>query len=802
MVPALAVADELRDRGARVVFVGTRGRAEEDLVPRAGYPIEFLSVTGIDRRNPLRAAAAAARAARAVPAAALLLRRLGADVVLGGGGYVAGPVGLAAALLRKPLVLTEADSRLGFANRLLAPYARRVCLAFPLAGRVGTRYVVTGRPVPRSVVVTDRGGARARLGVPADARCLLVFGGSLGARSLNLAAVDAFAATDEPAVVHVSGRRDHAEVAARLEAAGQPAHYRLFEYLDSLADPLAAADLVLARAGGSIFEIAAAGRPAVLVPYPHASAGHQSSNARWMADAGAAVVVPDAELDPVRLGRVVEELFADPVRLGAMATAAGALARPDAAARVADEVLPGAAGSPWSGRRLHFLGIGGAGMSGLALVAAKLGAEVSGCDRAESPYMRELREAGIEPQIGHDAGHAVPGVELVASSAIADHEPELVAARERGVPAHRRAALLAEIAGLRRVIAIAGAHGKTTTTAMTAAALEGCGLDPSYLVGAELRLADGMRVSNARWGGGEWIVVEADESDRSFLALSPEVAVVTSVELDHHATYASELELAEAFQQFLERLPETGTAAVWEHAGLSAPGGRTTITYGLGDGASVQARAVERAGAGMRFELLRDGAPVTTVSLPVPGQHNVLNALGALAAAEAAGCPLDRAAAALASFRPAARRFEPVGEANGALIFDDYAHHPTEVEATMRAARALEPKRLVAAFQPHLYSRTLHLHREFGRALALADVVVVLDVYGAREQPTGELEGVTGKLVADAAADHAGGRQVWWLPTIEDARAMLARHLEPGDLLVTLGAGDVDRLARGLAESR
>jgi UDP-N-acetylmuramate--alanine ligase len=489
-----------------------------------------------------------------------------------------------------------------------------------------------------------------------------------------------------------------------------------------------------------------------------------------------------------------------------MARAARALARPDAAARVADEVLPAGGARAWRGRRLHFLGIGGAGMSGLALIAARLGADVSGCDRAESPYMRELREAGIEPQIGHDPAHAVEGAELVASSAVADDEPELAAARERGVPVHRRAALLAEIAALRRVVAVAGAHGKTTTTAMAAAALDGCGLDPSYLVGAELRTADGGRASNARWGEGEWIVVEADESDRSFLALSPEVAVVTSVELDHHATYASELELIEAFEEFLARLPEHGAAAVWEHAGLRAPAGRTTVIYGLGDGASLQARAVERAGTGMRFELYRDGAAVASVTLPVPGEHNVLNALGALAAAEAVGCPLDRAAGALAGFRPAARRFEPVGEvdgkAGGALVFDDYAHHPTEVEATLRAARALEPRRLLAAFQPHLYSRTQHLHREFGRALALADVVVVLDVYAARERPTGELEGVTGKLVADAAADHAGGRTVWWLPEIEDARAMLARHLEPGDLLVTLGAGDVDRLARALVEGR
>src|SRR5262245_24216513 len=421
VVPALAVADELRDRGARVVFVGTRGRAEEDLVPRADYEIEFLDLTGIDRRNPLRAVAAVGRAAGAVPRAVSLLRRHRADAVLGGGGYVAGPVGVAAAVLRKPLVLTEADSRLGLANWALAPYARRVCLAFPLAGRTGAKYVVTGRPVRRDIGQADRSGARARFGVEGEAPCLIVFGGSLGARSLNLAAVEAFAPAVGLTVVHISGRRDHHDVAARLEAAGHPAHYHLFEYLESLAEPLAASDLVLARAGGSVFEIAAAGRPAVLVPYPHASADHQTSNARWLADAGAATVIADAELDPGRLRQLVAELVGDHARLEEMSAAARALARPDAAARVADELMgSGSAGRPWEGRRLHILGIGGAGMSGLALVAERLGAEVSGCDRAETPYMDELREAGIEPQIGHDPAHARPGVELVASTAIPD----------------------------------------------------------------------------------------------------------------------------------------------------------------------------------------------------------------------------------------------------------------------------------------------------------------------------------------------------------------------------------------------
>ena len=261
---------------------------------------------------------------------------MGADAVLGGGGYVAGPVGLAAVARRTPLVLTEADSHLGLANRLLAPFARRVCLAFPIPGRDGERYVVTGRPIPREIVEADRDTARERLGVPPGARACWCSAAVSGARSLNLAAVDALRDSDA-FVVHITGRRDFAEVQARLGDA-QP-NYRVLEYLDSLADPLAAGDLVVARAGGSIFEIAAAGRPAILVPYPAATADHQTGNARWMADAGAAVVLPDSDLTAERLRGEVQELLGDPKRLEQMSASSRSLARPDAAARIADEVM-------------------------------------------------------------------------------------------------------------------------------------------------------------------------------------------------------------------------------------------------------------------------------------------------------------------------------------------------------------------------------------------------------------------------------------------------------------------------------
>ena len=445
---------------------------------------------------------------------------------------------------------------------------------------------------------------------------------------------------------------------------------------------------------------------------------------------------------------------------------------------------------PLTGRSLHFVGIGGAGMSGLALVSHALGARVTGSDRSDSPYCARLRDAGIEPAIGHAAANVPQGAEIVVSTAIPDDNPELAAARAAGAAVLHRGDLLAELSRMKRTIAVAGTHGKTTTAAMAAHVLREAGREPAFLIGGELRAA----ATNAGWGDGEWAVIEADESDRSFLKLAREVAVVTNVELEHHATYRTLGELERAFGEFL-------APAVVRVLGadVALPGANGAVTFGLEEG-SLRAERLELHPWGSRFQV--DGA---AVELRVPGRHNVLNALAALGACRAAGLAPADAAPALAGFTGAARRFEEQGRTpSGALVYDDYAHHPTEVRATLEAARLLRPGRLVACFQPHLFSRTRRLAREFGRALALADVVVVLDVYPARERPE-DFPGVGGLLVAGAAADAAGGRPVWWLPRMEDAERMLRAELGEGDLLVTLGAGDVDLLARTLvapAEAR
>jgi UDP-N-acetylmuramate--alanine ligase len=428
--------------------------------------------------------------------------------------------------------------------------------------------------------------------------------------------------------------------------------------------------------------------------------------------------------------------------------------------------------SPWSERELHFIAIGGAGMSGLALVCAELGARVSGSDRAESSYLRRVREAGIEALVGHDAAAVPAGAEVVVSSAIAESNPELARARERGQRVIRRGELLAELCAQRRLIAVAGAHGKTTTAGMLAWMLP----DAGFFLGGELPgSAPDQQPANSRLGSGEWVIAEADESDASFLELQPEVAVITNVELDHHARWSSRAELVDAFGRF-------------------AAGARALAL--LADPALDPIAGAQQL---IRFDAESPGPPLR---LSVPGAHNQLNARAALAAAELAGLGAQPGLVErLGAFPGIGRRQEYKGTRNGARIYDDYAHHPTEVAATLAALRELGPRRLIAVFQPHLYSRTKALAGRFGAALAAADEVAVLDVYPAREQPVGELAGVSGLDVARAAADHAGGRPVWWLGEAANVAPALGPRLREGDLLVTVGAGDVFRVADELVGS-
>jgi UDP-N-acetylmuramate--alanine ligase len=428
-------------------------------------------------------------------------------------------------------------------------------------------------------------------------------------------------------------------------------------------------------------------------------------------------------------------------------------------------------------------------MSGLAELLLSYPLEISGCDLADSDTVRRLGTLGITVSRGHEPSHAENADLLVITSAMAEDNAEIAAARARGIPVIRRAEMLGEIMRLKQGIAVAGTHGKTTTTSLIGSILTEAKFDPTILVGGRAHYLG----TNARLGSGEWLVAEADEFDRSFLELTPVLAVVTNVEADHLDCYRDLDEIQAAFAEFAGRVPFYGTVFVGiDDAGASEllPRiSRRIVTFGLSPQAAVRAKDLDLSPSGARFTVASDdGRFEGDVTLPLPGLHNVRNALAALAVARELSIPLSTAASALAKFDGVARRFETKGERGGVLVVDDYAHHPTEISATLAAARQVySRRRLVALFQPHLYSRTRDFAREFGRALNAADVALVTEIYPSREAP---IPGVSGLDVVQAA-QAVGHRQAVFLPRREDVVPALERSLLPGDLLLTMGAGDV-----------
>ncbi|MCE7082268.1 UDP-N-acetylmuramate--L-alanine ligase [Streptomyces sp. ST2-7A] len=444
--------------------------------------------------------------------------------------------------------------------------------------------------------------------------------------------------------------------------------------------------------------------------------------------------------------------------------------------------------------RPHFIGIGGAGMSGIARILAQRGVRVAGSDARESGTAEALRELGATVHIGHAAGHLAPDADcVVVSSAIREENPELAAARERGVPVLHRAEALARVMEGRRALAVAGTHGKTTTTSMLAVALRTMGLEPGYAIGGDLAGPG----TNAESGGGEWFVAEADESDRSFLHYAPDVAIILNAELDHHANYASIEEIYESFLAFADRIRPGGTLVVDADepgareltARLRARGtGPRLVTCGEAPDADVRVLRVLPKGLASEVTVLLDGTELS-FAVNVPGRHYAHNAVAALAAGVAAGLPAADLAGALGSYTGVARRLQVRGEEAGVRVIDSYAHHPTEMTADLRALRdAAEGGRVLVVYQPHLFSRTRELGTEMGEALALADRSLVLDIYPAREDP---LPGITSELVvASAASAGADVRHA----DAADIPATVADLARPGDLVVTMGAGDVTDL--------
>ncbi len=443
-------------------------------------------------------------------------------------------------------------------------------------------------------------------------------------------------------------------------------------------------------------------------------------------------------------------------------------------------------------RPIHFVGIAGAGMSALAELFLRRGVAITGCD-ANPDSAADLQRLGVVVE-AHNPAHVDSARALVVTSAMPKNHPELVRARELGIPVIRRAEALGEVTAGRELVGIAGTHGKTTTTVMTATALAAAGRDPTALVGGRVATWEG----NLLAGGDRLYVVEADEYDRSFLALTPTVAVVTNIEADHLDIYADLADIVGAFSQFVRGARNIVLCADDVGANsLPTPSATEVVRYGFHNAdARLVARGLESRNGGSAFDVVFDDELLGRVSLAVPGRHNVLNALAAIGSGLALGADFAAMARGLASFAGAERRFQRLGEIGGVCVVDDYAHHPTEIAATLSAARAAYPeRRIIAAFQPHLYSRTRDFAREFGASLAAADSVFLTEIYPAREQP---VEGVTSTLIVEALT-AAGGALAWRGERSALAEALLA-GVRNGDLVLTIGAGDITKTGPELLE--
>jgi UDP-N-acetylmuramate--alanine ligase len=440
-------------------------------------------------------------------------------------------------------------------------------------------------------------------------------------------------------------------------------------------------------------------------------------------------------------------------------------------------------------KKLHFVGIGGIGMSGLAEILMDQGFTITGSDRAANDNTERLEGLGASVYIGHDAGNVEPDVDvLVYSSAIPPDNPEILLAQHRKIPVIRRAEMLAEVMRLKYGIGIAGTHGKTTTTSMVSLVLMEGGVDPTVIVGGRLR---GLAGSNARMGKGEFIVVEADEYDRSFLSITPTIAVLTTLETDHLDCYRDLEDIKSAFLQFVNKVPFYGFVVLC----LDEPAlqdimpkiKKKIITYGLNGQADLQAVDIVHRLNKTKFLVLHSGQELGEIELQIPGKHNVQNALAAIAVGLELHVPFDRVKTGIEKFTGVFRRWEVKAEVGEIMVVDDYAHHPTEIKATLAGVKAGWRRRVICVFQPHLYSRTRDFYDEFGRSFFNADVLVLTDVYPAREEP---IQGVSGELIANAAKE-LGHKQVHYVPDKKAIPKFLMAMKQPGDIIITMGAGDI-----------
>jgi UDP-N-acetylmuramate--L-alanine ligase/undecaprenyldiphospho-muramoylpentapeptide beta-N-acetylglucosaminyltransferase/UDP-N-acetylenolpyruvoylglucosamine reductase len=819
----VAVAEMLRLRGHRVMLLVSGKAIDRQAAATAtGFEVRVIPAVAMPPLLSLKLPVFAVRFLQAARLCSRLFDEFKPAVVLGTGGFTSVPAALAAWQRRVPFVTHESNAIPGRATRLLARIAAAVAVGMEECAAYfpGRRVVNTGTPVRGALRKLPASEARWQLGLDQQRRTVLIAGGSQGAHGLNNLVIEALPGLRhlgrQIQFIHLTGDGDFERVRAAYEANGLKAVVR--QFLKEMELAYSAATLAVSRSGAAaLSELAWFGVPSVLVPFPAAADNHQFFNADSAAKNGGARVMTETATTGAMLAATIDELLRG-VERRPMSEKMAELRRPDAASALASllaevggvvepVVVPRELQSGEISRLLgeractvHFVGVAGCGMSGIARLLLARGHRVSGSDTGGAAELEALRGRGATVVAEHAAGNIGKPDLVVYSNAITKDNPELRAAETMGVPIVRRARMLAAVMQTPFLtgkpapasVCVAGIHGKTTTSAMIAHVLKAGGRDPSFCIGGYIASLGG----NAGDGAGEFFVAESDESDGTLVEYAPTHSVVMNVEEEHLDYYRDLQAILDTFAQFVENTRDrVFFCADDANAARLCAGHPRAVSFGFAADATYRATDVRQEAGCTRFTVRRAGHALGGISLVVPGRHNVSNATAAVAAGMTLGLAFEQVAAALATFRGAERRLEVKFEDRDYMVVDDYAHHPTELRATLEALRSLGRRRVVVAFQPHRYTRTKFLGAQFGKAFEGADKLVLTDVYAASEPA---IEGISGRTIFEAvkASGHSG---VEFEPELSHVADRLLATARPGDVIAILGAGDIYKVADEVA---
>ena len=833
--PAIAIASALRSKmnGVEILFIGAMGRMEMEKVPAAGFNIEGLTISGFQRRLTWKNLSFPVKLIGSMIKARRIISRFKPDVVIGVGGYASGPTLRMATSMGIPALIQEQNSFPGVTNRLLAPRVQKICVAYDGMNRYfpSGKIVLTGNPIRREVV--DISGkkeeAMVYFGLNPVKKTLLVVGGSLGARTINQAILKFVIGSDEDQdfqILWQTGKHYFNEIGASFPASRDPQSSArtpvVLPFIDRMDLAYAAADIIVSRAGAiAISELCVVGKPVILVPSPNVTEDHQTKNAVSLAEKNAAAMVSD-NMAVESLGRLIVELFKNQARQDELSHNIRALGITDAADAIADVALsliphlkseiPNLKSEIQNLKSVYFLGIGGIGMSALARYFKLQGSAVAGYDRTSTALTDQLAAEGMDIHFTEDLSSIPVHSDLVIyTPAVPVNNLEYLHFKGNDITMKKRAEVLGMISGNYKTIAVAGTHGKTTTSTLIAHILSTAGVgqiaflggisknyNTNFIYEPDVNKVTGQKGDRMTGTGiddsaGTWCVVEADEYDKSFLNLSPYIAIITSADADHLDIYGSLGDLKKTFSDFTGKIVAGGSLIM--KAGISVIPDRINdykvYAYSICDKAAYYAENIRLIDGLLHFDFVKPSGNIRDLVLGIPGKFNLENAIAALAAADLAGVGEDQLRQALSSYKGVQRRFEFRVRRPDVVYIDDYAHHPAELSACINAVRDLYPgKKITGIFQPHLFSRTRDLAGDFARSLELLDELLLLGIYPARELP---IEGVTSKLLLDQV-----NIQHKKLVNKEDILTEI-KNSKP-EVLLTLGAGDIDQLAGPITE--